>query len=224
MLEKTTELINKLDDLQEKHNEEDIVSGLDYYYELRELENKMEKSMKKFIENSPTCQIFKGLRLPNYRIDMPELEESEEIYQNCSRWFMQSSPYQAIEAILRLKNAFPEGKTFLDVGSGTGFVVSLAKELGLEAKGIEGSKVLINLIPEMAELEIYNQDFFYFDQYGEFDLIHLWNPSPQRMVELSSLIVNQAANKVAILGAYKRNLTSEWNSFKNVMFRGLAPR
>jgi SAM-dependent methyltransferase len=212
MLERTTQLIQQLDDFRNRTCDDNE----DLYWDLFE---EMEESMLPFIAQSPTCQLFNGLRLPNFARDMPKLEEDKSVYENCSRWFMQSTPKQALQAILRLIIKFPNGKTFLDVGSGTGFVVALAKELGLEAKGIEGSKVLIDFVPELADLEIYNQDFFQFDKYNEFDLIHLWNPSPNRMGELGRVITSQAAENVAILGLYNRDLSEEWQG-NGVIFRG----
>jgi SAM-dependent methyltransferase len=154
----------------------------------------------KFIKTLKTPKLYEGVTLPVYYSDMPKLEKNTAIYASCSKWFMQMGWEYSLLSLIDLMIAYPKGKTFIDVGSGTGNMVALANELGLKASGIEGSEVLPKLIPELKDLNIYNQDFFTFQNYNDFDLIYMWNPNPPRMVELGKLVTSQIKKKTAILG------------------------
>lgn len=167
--------------------------------ERREAYREFNAAVRNTLATLKTPKLFKKVRLPDH-ISVRNLENNPEVYEGCSRWFMQMGFDTLLTRLIDLKIAYPEGKKFLDVGSGTGNMVSLANELGLEGYGIEGSKVLIDLIPELNNLNVYNQDFFTFDKYNEFDLIYMWNPNPPRMNELAKLVMNQINKKTAIVG------------------------
>jgi hypothetical protein len=189
--------------------------------------------LDKFLRTLETPKYYEGVRLPDYHHDMPKLETNKTNYENCSRWFMQMGWSWGLCSILDLMIAHPEGKTFLDVGSGTGNMVALANEIGLKGSGVEGSEVLPKLIPQLQNLDIHIQDFFTFEKYNDYDLIYMWNPNPPRMNELGKLVTGQITKKTAIVGLTepalgnpkgaisKSELDASWSVFDRAILKNV---
>lgn len=118
-----------------------------------------------------------------------------------AKWFM---PYninlfrEHLEIALR---KFPEAKTFLDVGCGTGDKLHCAGNFRLEPSGIELSKTLAGRAVYFGN--VFQQDAMTFQSYNSFDIVYLWNPIPTDCsLELMYTIKDQIRDKCVIISPY----------------------
>jgi len=109
------------------------------------------------------------------------------------------------------------GIRFLDVGSGTGNIMSIALKLGFDAFGIEYMiELAVESATQIKERTTY-VDALEFKGYGEFDLIYFYQPikSSAEMIRLIDTINEQASNDTlfvpyVVLGDVLSHIKTVW--------------
>lgn len=88
----------------------------------------------------------------------------------------------ALTAVAQLRQArscFPAAPspTFLDCGSGLGFVPALAREMGFRASGLEWSEEYVAIAQQMFSwVTTFQGDVLEFDRYADYDVIYYYGP------------------------------------------------
>ncbi len=128
-------------------------------------------------------------------------------------WGFVGMPALPTLALLRLaRNATPaKSPSFLECGSGFGFVAALAKELGFNVTGIE-------IVPKYIELSrrffpsvrVEEGDLLAFDRWADFDVIYYYGPFADDEVQARfELHIEDALRPGGIILA-NRKVSHEW--------------
>jgi hypothetical protein len=85
----------------------------------------------------------------------------------------------AIEQLRQARGHFPTGRspTFLDCGSGLGFIAALAREMGFRASGVEWSEEYVAIAQRLFSwVTTLRGDVLEFADYADYDVIYYYGP------------------------------------------------
>lgn len=164
------------------------------------------------IEVCPDCGI--AFTTPKPPVDIAHyIEAARDLHKNEEEYFRRSAR-EVITTATRLYNSQygVAPSSLLDIGSGFGLLVREAKQAGLDAKGIEPSIVMAEYAVKMG-LEIFRGSLFEFDDYLNFDILHLES------------VLEHIEDVTGLLAFLKRGAKPEsLIIFGQALYDGLVPR
>lgn len=120
----------------------------------------------------PSCGI--GFTTPMPQADIVHYAEAVRSLRKSDEAYFRKSAREVITVATRLYRGQygVDASSLLDIGCGFGLLVSEAKQAGLKSRGIEPSVAMAEYASGMG-LEIFRGSLFEFDDYRNFDLLHL---------------------------------------------------
>ncbi len=119
----------------------------------------------------------------------------------------------AFAQLQKARGYFPEGASprFLDCGSGLGFILALAKELGFEVAGVEWSAKYADLARRLFPGTTTVQgDVLEYPSYGEFDVIYYYGPFAEDELQAKFEEKIEADAKVGAVIVCNRKISGAW--------------